>query len=87
MDHERRNRRMDEIFLIVRHTPLTSVRIEFADVTPDTCELSDGENRTRTVNWGASQPEMGTRVSLMTDRLEAAGFDAPIVCSCNPRSP
>ena len=78
---------MDEIFLNCLAYAAASVRIEFADVTPDTCELSDGEYRTRTVNWGASQPEMGTRVSLMTDRLKPAGFDAPIVGGCNPRSP
>jgi hypothetical protein len=56
-------------------------------VTPDTCDLSDGENRTRTVNLGGSQPEMGTRVSLMTDRLEPSGFDASIAGNCNPGSP
>ena len=92
MGDERRKGKWAKSLRIVTHRPLPSVRVKFADVTPNTCDLSDGENRARTVSLVGSQRSRSERpriakVSLMTDRLKPAGFDAPIADYCNLRSP
>jgi hypothetical protein len=57
----------------------------------DTGSYVDRGERREVRAWAARTVKRlrlrGTRVSLMTDRLEPARFDAPLAGSCNPRSP
>jgi hypothetical protein len=59
--------------------------------TRDTGSYVDRGERREVRAWAARTVKRlrlrGTRVSLMTDRLEPARFDAPLAGSCNPRSP